>query len=329
MMRLFSFLIGLLASSRVVMAAVPVDAIAFSPKGDTIVFNRHRAIGLCDIKSWEGSDLKLDLVKITSVEFSADGKWLGVTGGSPGSKGGFVLIDWERREVALRRAGFADTATAIAFHPRGDQLAVAGSDRSVVVYSIRKGGVVERPSHTLTDHSRPVLDLAYSPDGKLLVTASADRSLKVWNADSGELVRSLGNHTEIVHSVVMRPPVEFAGRLLPAYCASGGDDHTVRIWQPGIGRMVRIVRYHDAPVFALAWHPKGDRLYSAGKEGVIRIIDGDSDEILSKWKAHDDWIYSMAVAPDGKLIATGDWAGVVKVWAIGGESASLIRTLKH
>jgi len=328
MIRLLSVLLGLCASSQIVAAAVPVDAIAFSAEGDALVFNRHRSIQLHDLKSGKTTGLKLDLPKITSVEFSADGQMLGVTGGSPGSEGGFVLIDWRNRKVALRRDAFADLATAIAFHPDGDRLAIAGSDRSVVAYSMADGVLGERPLHTLTDHSRPVLDLEYSPDGKLLVTASADRSLKVWNADSGELVRSLGNHTEIVHSVVMRPPVEFAGRLLPTYCASGGDDHTVRIWQPGIGRMVRIVRYHEAPIFALAWHPEGDRLFSAGKEGMIRMIDGDSDEILTKWKAHDDWIYSLAVSPAGKLIATGDWAGAVKIWKSEGGVGSLVKVLK-
>lgn len=328
MIRLLSVLIALLASLRFVAAAVPVDAIAFSPDGSSLQFNRHRSIGLCDLKSWRVTDLRVDLSKISSVEFSADGQWLGVTGGSPGSTGGFVLIDWEQRKVTQGRDVFADTATGIAFHPQGERVAVAGSDRSVVVYSMADGALDERPMHTLTDHSRPVLDLEYSPDGKLLVTASADRSLKVWDAVSGRLIRSLGNHTEIVHSIVMRPPVEFAGRLLPTYCASGSDDHTVRIWQPGIGRMVRIVRYHDAPVFALAWHPQGDRVFSAGKEGVIRIIDGESDEVLSKWKAHDDWIYSLAVSPTGKLIATGDWAGVVKVWKSEGGEAALVKVLK-
>ena len=56
-------------------------------------------------------------------------------------------------------------------------------------------------------------------------------------------------------------------------------------------------------------------------------LDGDSDEILSKWKAHDDWIYSLAVSPDGKHVATGDWAGRVKIWESKNEAVSLAREL--
>ncbi len=311
----------------VVEAAVPVDALAFSPNGKILALNRHRLLQFHDVESADNVFHELDLPRITSVRFSPDGKWLGVTGGLPGSRGELRLFAWRKGKSFAKRDSFSDTANALAFHPQGRSLAVGASDRNVLIYAMKDGRLEVEPTHTLTDHSRPVLSLEYSPDGKILVTASADRSLKVWNAETGELIRSLGNHTEIVHAIAMRPPVTFAGRLLPTYCASGSDDHTVRVWQPGIGRMVRIVRYHEAPVFALGWHPKGDRIYSAGKDGVIRVIDGDSDEILSKWKAHDDWIYSLAVSPDGKHVATGDWAGRVKIWESKNEAVSLAREL--
>jgi WD40 repeat protein len=78
--------------------------------------------------------------------------------------------------------------------------------------------------------------------------------------------------------------------------------------------MVRIVRQPEGMILALAYSRDGGRLFSAGTEGVIRVIDGDSDAILQKWKAHDDWIYSLALSPNGKILATGDWQGIIKLW---------------
>jgi WD40 repeat protein len=149
------------------------------------------------------------------------------------------------------------------------------------------------------------------------VTASADRSLKVWSAEDGRLRRSFSHHTEAVHAVVFRPRTKAAGES-PVQCASASDDATVRIWQPGIGRMVRIVRHHEGPVFALAYTPEGDALYSAGKEGVIRRIDTESDEILGQWKGHNEPVYRIVISPDGKHLASGDWAGKVQLWRISG-----------
>jgi WD40 repeat protein len=98
-----------------------------------------------------------------------------------------------------------------------------------------------------------------------------------------------------------------------AACASAGDDRTVRIWQPEVGRMVRIVRRHGGPVFALAYSPDGKFLYSAGAEGVIRRIDAESDAILQSWPMPGKWIYSIALSANGAKLVYGDWSGKVRM----------------
>jgi WD40 repeat protein len=151
--------------------------------------------------------------------------------------------------------------------------------------------------------------MAFSPDHAKLITASADRSIKLWDLE-GALIRSFNHHTEAVHTLAVRP--RSGGS--PLECASGSDDRTVRIWQPAIGRMVRIIRGHDGPIFATGYAPDGSALYSAGKEGVLRKLDVDSDEILAEKRVSTDVIYSLAIAPCGQRIAIGDWSGRVKIW---------------
>jgi WD40 repeat protein len=80
--------------------------------------------------------------------------------------------------------------------------------------------------------------------------------------------------------------------------------------------MIRIIRRRDAPALALAYARDGATLFSAGVEGTIRIIDADSDQVLFEWKGHEDWIYALAVSPGGTRIATGDWAGSVRMWDV-------------
>jgi WD40 repeat protein len=121
----------------------------------------------------------------------------------------------------------------------------------------------------------------------------------------------LPHHTETVNTVVFRPRNE---NPAIAHCASGSDDQTVRIWQPKIGRMVRIIRGHEGPIFALAYSPDGSALFSAGKEGIIRMLDPHSDRILSEWKGHQDAIYCLAFDSTGEHLASGDWSGAIKLW---------------
>jgi WD40 repeat protein len=129
-------------------------------------------------------------------------------------------------------------------------------------------------------------------------------------------VRSFNHHTEAVHAVAFRPPID--GVTAPQACATGGDDRTVRVWQPAIGRMVRIIRGHEGTILTLTYSGDGRELFTAGSEGRLRRIDADSDSILGSWSASSDWIYALAASPDGQFLATGDWNGTVTLWTPAG-----------
>lgn len=301
---------------------VPVSALNFSPDGLRLLVGRHHAVQVYDVAGKKAvSSFSCAFPKVSSFAFASDGRLLFVAGGTPGASGGLQLFDWPAGRLMQSLTNRADMATGVAISPAGNVVALAGTDHLVELLKLDATGKKLSPLHTLIDHSRPVLAAAFSPDGRLLVTGSVDRSIKVWDAASGKLQRSFSHHTDIVHCLSFRPRTVVGGEPVPFYCASGSDDNTVRVWQPEIGRMVRIVRGHEGPVFAVTYSRDGKLLFSAGKEGVIREIDADSDEILHHWPAHEDWIYALALSPDGNTLASGDWTGGVKLWNVNGASA--------
>jgi len=292
---------------------VPITALAFSPDGSALISNGPRRVDIRSPKDGAvASHIPCDMPKITSLAFVPRGELLAVAGGEAGVSGEVRLLDWHTRTIRQRLTNAADLATSVAFNSDGTLLGIASADHQARVCR-RAPGAPFAQAFTLSGHAGPVLAVAFSPTDRTVVTASADRSLKIWSTEDGRLLRTFSHHLEAVNVLAFRPLPADREEIPPCSCASASDDRTVRIWQPEIGRMVRIIRQHRAPVFALAYPADGRSLFSAGKEGIIRRFDADSDTLLSEWPAHRDWIYALAISPDGLKLASGDWSGEVKL----------------
>jgi len=166
--------------------------------------------------------------------------------------------------------------------------------------------------HKLAEHHNPVSALAFSPDGRRLVSASFDRRLIVWDATNGERVRTQRAHDGLILGVAFNHD---GSRL-----ASTGEDKTVRVWEAATGREILDLRGHEQACQGVAFSPDGLRIASGGWDKTIRMWDatplsGNEAQEASTFR-HADEVWTVAVSPDGKKIAS---AGVgadklVKIW---------------
>ncbi len=302
------------ANAALGSSTVPITALTFSPDGSALVSNGPQRL---DIRSpTDGTvqaHIPCELPKITSLAFHPRGEILAVAGGEPGVRGETRLLDWRTRTLRQRFTNSQDLATGVAFSTDGTLLGVASADHKARVWRRALTNARFAEAFTLSGHAGPVLAIAFSPNGRIIITASTDRSIKIWSTDDGRLMRTFSHHLEAVNALAFRPLAAIGPEGPPGFCASASDDRTVRIWQPEIGRMVRIIRQHRAPAFALAYAPDEGTVFSAGKEGLIRRFDADSDTLLSEWPTSTDWIYVLAISPDGSELASGDWSGAVRL----------------
>jgi WD40 repeat protein len=89
------------------------------------------------------------------------------------------------------------------------------------------------------------------------------------------------------------------------YLASGSADKTVRIWQPEIGRLVRIVKGHDGAVLDLAWTSRN--VISACSDGKVSFIAPDNVTIERELEGSGDWVNALCSA--GERLYSGDASG--------------------
>jgi WD40 repeat protein len=174
-------------------------------------------------------------------------------------------------------------------------IATAGADGIVGIHPTAEGGT----SQKLEGHSRGVLAAAFLPGDAGLLTAGVDASLRLWDTRTGEVVRTLSNHTLPVHDLAVRP-----GGGTPPMAVSASDDRTVRFWQPTVGRLVRFARLEAVPL-AVAWTADGGAAVVACMDGRVRAIDPDTAEVLDDRPALDGPAYSIAIAPDGTVLVGG------------------------
>lgn len=331
------FLIAMTITTGSLLFAGPVTCLSWSPDGNSVLYNQAGEVRVWNVESGQDRDLLWTTTNWNNIgdfEFSPDGSLVAIGGGAAGETGELRVYQVQDKELLASSEDFHDMVTSVSWSPDSSKIAAASYDHSIGVWSLSLDDSSSNPERLiqkskLEGHARAVLDICFTNDGDRLVSCGSDRSIKLWDLESGEVQRSLSNHTDRILSLAPRPTQFFNGSSLPFTCASASDDQTVRVWQPVIGRMVRIVRGHQANTLKVLWDPAGQYIYSSDSDGVIRCIDGSSDQILSETRTGMDWIYSMAFSPDGKKLAAADWLGVVQVWRVDSEGLHLTHTLRE
>ena len=63
-------------------------------------------------------------------------------------------------------------------------------------------------------------------------------------------------------------------------------------------------------------HPKLPLLVTCGADKAVRVWNPDTGAAVKTLGGHADYVYAVAISPDGSLIASGGYGGEVKVWKV-------------
>lgn len=310
---------------------VNINALAFSPDGKNLVVGGHH-----ELTVWN-ADGKLEKRVHTRAEraygmvFLRDGT-LAVAGGRPGQEGDVRIYDISGQgkdvggvavldgvnDPGVQVALLADSDDAIlglALSDDGKLLAAAGCDRQVRVWDVSGGAKAVKLEQNFENHADWVFGLAFSADGKHLLTASRDKTAKIWDLGLKESVATFPDHQQPVYAVAITPDGKTA--------ISCGDDNNLRYWEATdagkkVGKQIRPGPGHSKAVFRIAYYKddKNSFLATCSADGTVRLWNPVKGTVLKTLSGHTDWVYAVAISPDGKQVAAGGWNGEVRVWNV-------------
>lgn len=99
--------------------------------------------------------------------------------------------------------------------------------------------------------------------------------------------------------------------------ASGGSDHTTRLWDSSSASLIKTIPYPGKTVTLLALNPVGNLLASVGQqEQWIQLWDTATGQQISILKGHTEDVRGLTFSPDGKYLASFAGDKVGKIWDV-------------
>lgn len=212
-------------------------------------------------------------------------------------------LTWQlQREPLVLSYEASSEIYGLAFSPDGATVALASHSVLTLV------DVVTGRPRALRELGGQVASVGYSPDGERLVAGMADGDVIV--IDTETLERTvLEGHGGIVDEVAFHPEND---RL-----ASTSRDKTVRVWELEEGRVEKVLEL-PAAARAVVYGARGETLAVAGLDGVVRLFDVDTGEILSQTASVGASLRDLVFDPSApqRLATVGD-DGILRLFDLG------------
>ncbi|KAG9291620.1 hypothetical protein G9A89_022039 [Geosiphon pyriformis] len=157
------------------------------------------------------------------------------------------------------------------------------------------------------DHGSSTMSTVVNVNGRDYHSLVDDLDFEIDTFPTGDIVcrRTISEHTCGVTSLDFNNGLIFAG----------AHDGSTKIFQADSGIIIKNLHGHQMSVWALAVHSEGERFFSAGSDGKIKVWDlreGASNECIGTLTQHSGKVYGLVVNENRLYSASSD--KTIKVW---------------
>ncbi|MGK7934229.1 MAG: WD40 repeat domain-containing protein, partial [Xenococcaceae cyanobacterium] len=166
------------------------------------------------------------------------------------------------------------------------------ANRTLDLWQLKRRKVQLSPTHQLRGYSGKAIALTLSPDGDKLVcsdTTTKRSYLRIWNLPTGKLEQTLFGHKQSIKSLAISSGTL---RTRSASKTSGS--------------------LRDRPFLASGSHK-------------IKLWDLQTGEPWLTLFGHKQWVYALAIAPDGQTLVSGSEDKTIRIWHL--SQGDLLQTL--
>lgn len=223
---------------------------------------------------------------------------------------------WQRDEDKLQRLwefkSHKAAITQLVFSPDGKHLASASQDKTIKLWNIEKGILIQ----TLSAHTEAVTALSFRSDGEVLASGSADQTIKLWNVSKGRILDTFKGHNATASVIRFSPD----GRIL----AAGTLTNTIHLWYPDSQNPILLGTHGNRSgvqgINDLAFSPDGKTIASAGSDSTIKLwtvgkATSERETVpIQTLSGHEAAVTSLSFIADGKVLASGGRDRAVRLW---------------
>lgn len=206
--------------------------------------------------------------------------------------------------VAIKTyAGHSYDVRDVAVVQDNSKFSSCGGDRQILHWDVSTGQIIRR----YKGHDAIINTLCYGPEDAVLVSGSYDSYIKVWDARtrSMEAMQSIKGAADSVTTVLLNDRAEL-------YASS--VDGTVRRFDVRMGRLV--TDEVGAPVTHMALSHDNECVLAACTDGVMRLLDRGSGQLLAQYTGHVHSSYKIecALMPSDAYVLAASEDGRVCYW---------------
>jgi WD40 repeat protein len=235
---------------------------------------------------------------VQRLAFSPSGNTLASVHGAPG-----VICIWDAESGRQMTFFSIQEASVTALSWYGPSFLAVGDTRGVVRCWNAESSIEQR---LYRGHDEALLQLASPIDGSRITSISVDGTVMDWDADAFQEFRTVG-----MKQIGIRHAMSPDASLLVA-----GDNAAQNIWD--LPRMTRLAALESefTGVWTIEYDPKGRRVFTAHRDGRIRIFESGNGRPIHVLNGHapSPAKVNLAVSPDGSLLLSAGGDGCVRLW---------------